>query len=308
MTVIKFKKETFAGTLWQYRLPYLFILPFMILFLIFIVIPAVMATCLAFFRYNSIQPPVFIGWDNFRYIFTEDQIFMKHVIPNTFKFALFVGPGGYFLSFFLAWLISLSPRKLKGYLLVSMYTPSITAGVMMSVIWIVLFSADRYGYLNNLLLNLGIIDTAKMWTTDKDYLMNCMIVVALWSNMGVGFLSMYAGIMNVDPTLYEAGRIDGIKSKLQELWYITIPAIFPMALFAAVMQVIGTFKASTIGVALSGTNPTPNYAGQLILNHMDDYGLIRLELGVANALSLVLLMTIYITSKACFNTMSSKDK
>jgi len=90
--------------------------------------------------------------------------------------------------------------------------------------------------------------------------------------MGVGFLAMLAGLLDVNPELYEAARIDGIKNRFQEIIYITIPSMRPQMLFGAVMALVSTFQAGAIGVVLSGSNPTPQYAGQLIVNHIEDYG------------------------------------
>ena len=127
--------------------------------------------------------------------------------------------------------------------------------------------------------------------------MPIMIIVALWGSMGVGFLAMLAGILNYDISIYEAAAIDGVRNRFQEIFYITIPMMKPQMLFGAVMSVVNTFQVGNIGVALSGTNPTPSYAGQLIVNHIEDYGFIRYEMGYAAAVSVVLLLIIYGTSK-----------
>ncbi|RAV19186.1 carbohydrate ABC transporter permease [Paenibacillus contaminans] len=288
-------------------LSYLFIAPFCITFIVYIMIPTVAAIVLSFTRFNSVEPPEFVGLLNYKVLLTQDLIFWKYAIPNTFLFAVVVGPVAYVLSFGLAWLISQLPSKIRLWYTLAMYTPSLTAGIAMGVIWLVLFSGDRLGYLNSFLLQLGIIDTQQLWTTDPKFLMKIMIIVTLWSSMGVGFLALLAGIQNVDPTLYEAGRIDGIKSRLQEIWYITIPAMKPQMLFGAVMATVGTFKAGAISTELSGSNPSPQYAGHLLINHIDDYGFIRYELGYASTISVVLLLVIYFTSKLCWRLFGSKE-
>ena len=107
------------------------------------------------------------------------------------------------------------------------------------------------------------------------------------------FLSMLAGILNINSEMYEAGYIDGISNRFQEIIYITIPSMKPQMLFGAVMAVINTFQTGAIGVQLSGANPTPQYAGQLIVNLIEDYGFIRYEMGYASAASVVLLVLIY---------------
>lgn len=290
-----------------YRLSYLFIAPFMICFMLFIIIPVIAAVYLSFTYFNTIQAPEFTGWANFQYLFSEDLLFLKHALPNTLKFAVIVGPGGLLLSFALAWLIAQIPDRYRLWLVLAFYAPSLTGGIVMQIIWTPLLSGDRIGYLNSFLLNLGLIDSPQLWTMDSAYLMNSMIVVTLWSSMGVGFLAILAGILNVDPTLYEAGRLDGIKSRLQEIWYITIPYMKPQMLFASVMAIVGAFKAGKIGEQLSGQSPTPQYAGHTLANHIDDYGLIRFEMGYAAAVSLVLLLMIYLFNRLSWRLFGNKE-
>jgi multiple sugar transport system permease protein len=292
--------------IWSYRMSYLFIAPFMICFLLFIVIPVLAAIGLSFTYFNAIQAPRFIGWANFQNLISQDLLFLKYALPNTFKFAIIVGPGGYAAAFLLAWLISQLPNGWRKWFALAMYTPSLTMGIAMSILWLPLLSGDRIGYLNSMLLDIGLIDTPKLWVTDKAYLMNSMIAVTLWSSMGVGFLAMLAGVLGVNPELYEAGRIDGMKSRLQEIWYITIPSMKPQMLFGAVMALVGTFKAGAIGVELSGTNPTPQYAGHLIINHIDDFGFVRFEMGYAAAISVFLLLLMYLSNKLCWGLFGSK--
>jgi multiple sugar transport system permease protein len=187
-----------------------------------------------------------------------------------------------------------APRTLLALLI---YSPSLTSGVTMQVVWIAFFSGDANGYLNSLLLQMGVIHEAVQWLQSETYLMPIMIFVTIWSSMGVGFLAMLSGILNIDSELYEAAYVDGLKNRFQEIRYITIPSMKPQLLFGAVMSIVSTFQAGSIGVQLSGSNPTPNYAGSLIMNHIEDYGYIRYEMGYASAISVVLLILIYVISK-----------
>lgn len=286
---------------------YALIAPFMICFCIFIVGPVLSATVLSFTSYDSIQPPKFTGLDNFVKMLTQDVVLMKYVIPNTLVFAVVVGPVGYALQFALAWMINKAPKKTSRPYIMAIYAPSIAGGVLISVVWQVFFSSDQLGYLNDFLLNLGVINTPVAWTQDKNWLLPIMIIVTLWSSMGVGFLSLFAGMQNVDEQLYEAGKIDGITSPLQELFYITIPSMKPQMLFSAVMAIVNALKSGSIGVQLSGQNPTPNYAGQLIQSHIEDYAFARFELGYATALSFMLLVVTYILSQICFKFLGTKE-
>jgi len=287
--------------------PAWFFTPYVILFTTFIIIPVVIAIFLSFTYFNTIQTPDLIGLKNYIELLTRDEVFMQYVLPNTFKFAFIVGPVGYLMSFILAWMLAQVPHKSRTVLAIILYSPSMTAGIAMGVIWTVLFSGDSTGYLNALLLNIGIVEEPIQFLTSPDYLMTIMIIVSLWGSMGVGFLAMLAGIMNIDPSLYEAAYVDGLRNRWQEIFYITIPSMKPQMLFGAVMAVVGTFQVGAIGVQLSGANPTPQYAGQLLVNHIEDFGFIRYLMGYASAISVVLLILIYSISKATWSLFGERD-
>lgn len=284
-----------------------FITPYVILFTVFIIVPVIIAIGLSFTYFNTIETPRFIGLRNYIELITRDEVFMQYVLPNTIKFAFIVGPVGYFMSFLLAWMLAQIPHKPRTVLAIILYSPSMTAGIAMTVVWTVLFSGDSTGYLNSLLLRMGLIQEPIQFLTSPQFLMNIMIVVSLWGSMGVGFLAMLAGILNIDQSLYEAAYVDGLKNRWQEIFYITIPAMKPQMLFGAVMAVVGTFQAGAIGVMLSGANPTPQYAGQLIVNHIEDYGFIRYLMGYASAVSVVLLLMVYLISRGTFKLLGERD-
>lgn len=287
--------------------PAWFVVPYWFLFAFFIIIPVFAAFALSFTFFNSIQAPTFVGINNYIELITLDTVFMRYVLPNTLRFAFIVGPVGYALSFIVAWMLSHLPKTPRTILAIIFYSPSLTAGVAMAAMWRIIFSGDAQGYLNAFLLDLGLIVEPIQFLQDPNMLMTIMIVVSLWSSIGVGFLAMLAGILNVDRTLYEAAYIDGIKNWVQEIIYVTIPAMKPQMIFGAVMAVVGTFQAGAIGVALSGTNPTPNYAGQLIVNHIEDFGFIRFMMGYAASVSVILLIMVYAISKITWKFLGEKD-
>lgn len=287
--------------------PAWFILPYWTMFAVFIIVPVVIAIGLSFTYFNSIQTPNYVGVTNYIELITVDTVFMQNVLPNTIKFALIVGPIGYLMSFLLAWMLAQIPGKSRTVLAIILYSPSLTMGVAMSSMWRIIFSGDSSGYLNSILLNWGIILEPIQFLQSPHFLMNIMIVVSLWSSMGVGFLAMLAGVLNIDQTLYEAAYMDGVKNRTQEIFYITIPQMKPQMLFGAVMAVVGTFQAGAIGVQLSGSNPTPQYAGQLIVNHIEDFGFIRYLMGYTSAISVVLLLMVYLLSKVTQKILGERD-
>jgi multiple sugar transport system permease protein len=277
-----------------------------LLFIIFIIVPVGAAFLLSFTFFDTIQFPSFIGLRNYITLLTQDELFMRYVLPNTITFAVIVGPGGYALAFLLAWMLAQLPRLPRTIFAVILYSPSMTAGVTMAVVWQALFSGDQLGRLNGFLMHLGLLQEPVQWLQSPQYLMTIMILVTLWSSMGIGFLAMLAGILEINPELYEAAALDGMNSRWQEIFYITIPSMKPQMLFGAVMAIVGTFQAGAIGVLLSGSNPTPRYAGQLIVNHIEDYGFLRYEMGYAAAISVVLLLMVLFFARV-FNRLFASD-
>lgn len=305
----KSNNETRDFRQWLYKEgnAYAFLSFYAVLFIIFIVVPVIVAFLLSFTYFDTIQFPKFNGLRNYIVLITQDDIFMKYVLPNTIKFAVIVGPGGYVLSFMLAWILAQLPRLPRTIMALILYSPSMTSGVAMSVVWKTLFSGDQNGYLNSFLMGLRIIQEPIQWLQSPHYLMTIMIVVTLWSSMGVGFLAMLAGILEINPEYYEAASLDGISNRFQEIIFITIPSMKPQMLFGAVMAIVGTFQAGAIGVTLSGGNPTPQYAGQLIVNHIEDYGFLRYEMGYAAAVSVVLLLMVLFFTRVANRLFASDN-
>lgn len=278
--------------------------PYLLLFTVFIVLPIISAVGLSFTQFDTIQFPRFVGMQNYIRLLTLDSVFMQHVLPNTIEYALIVGPGGYILSFVLAWILAQVTKVNRTILAIIIYSPSLTAGVIMTAVWRVIFSGDQMGYFNSVLMRMNLIAEPVQWLQSPAHLMTLIMIIALWSSMGVGFLAMLAGILNVNEELYEAAYIDGVRNRFQEVIYVTIPSMKPQMLFGAVMSIVATFSTGGIGVALSGSNPTPLYSGQVIVNHIEDYGFIRFEMGYAAALSVVLLFIIWGASKVAWSLFS----
>ena len=286
--------------------PAWFIVPYWSLFTIFIILPVIAAFFLSFTYFNAIETPNIIGINNYVELITIDSVFMQYVLSNTLRFALIVGPVGFAMAFLLAWMLAQIPPLARTILAIILYSPSLTLGVAMAAMWRIIFSGDANGYLNALLLSNNVILEPIQFLQSPQYLMTIMIIVSLWSSMGVGFLAMLAGVLNIDQTLYEAAYVDGIKNRTQEILYITLPSMRPQLLFGAVMAVVTTFQAGMIGVQLAGSNPTPQYAGQLIVNHIEDFGFIRYAMGYAAAISVVLLLIVYTISKVTFRVLGDK--
>jgi multiple sugar transport system permease protein len=272
---------------------YFMLLPFMVFFIIFTVVPVVMSLPMGFTNFNMIQTPKWVGLSNFYTLFVNDSVFLI-AVRNTLIFAIFTGPFSYILSFLIAWLINEMNPFLKTFFTFVYYAPSMTTSVY--VTWQLILSGDSYGYLNAILIDLGILNEPAQWLTDTTYILAVVIIVQLWMSMGAGFLAIRAGFQNIDKSMYEAGAIEGIKNRWQELFRITIPSMGPQLLFAAVMQISSSFTVGVVGQNLVGL-PSTDYAAHTIMNHATDYGYTRYEMGYSSAICFVLFVAMLLANK-----------
>jgi len=230
--------------------------------------------------------PNIVWFKNYISLFFDDDIFLI-AIKNTFVFAVLVGPASYLLSFLVAWFINELPPRIRAFVTLIFYAPSISGQVYL--IWGTLFAADSYGWINATLLDLGLIDSEIAFFQNEDWVMPLCVVVSLWTSLGTSFLSFIAGLQGVDRSLYEAGAVDGVKNRWQELYYITLPSMKPQLMFGAVMTITGSFGYGAIVTALAGF-PSVNYAAHTIVHHLEDYGGQRYEVGYSSAIAVVLFV------------------
>ena len=268
------------------------IAPFMIFFIVFTVIPVLMSLPMGFTDFDMVRPPKYVGLSNFTTLFLSDKIFIRS-IRVTLVFALLTGPVSYVLCFLLAWMINEMHPKLKTLFTLIFYAPSM-ANVY--TVWQLIFSGDMNGYMNSFLINLGIINSPVQWLTDGRYVLGVTIVVQLWISLGAGFLALRAGFQNIDRSMYEAGAIEGIRTRWQELIYIVIPSMGLQLMFAAVMQIVSSFTAGTVAQNLVGF-PSTDYKAHTIMTHAFDYGWQRFEMGYASAICLILFVAMFVCNK-----------
>ena len=265
---------------------YFMIAPFMILFFIFTIIPVALSLVLSFTSFNLLEWPKFIFMDNYITLFLDDDLFIT-ALKNTFIFAAVTGPASYLISYIVAWFINELPPRVRAIVTLIFYAPSIAGNVYL--IWGTLFSGDAYGWVNCILLDMGIIDTPILWFQNADYVMPLIIMVALWTSLGTSFLSFIAGLQGINKSLFEAGAIDGVKNRWQELWYITLPSMKPQLMFGAILSITGSFGFGGIVTALAG-NPSVDYVAYTLTHHLEEYQNNRWEVGYASAISFILFL------------------
>ena len=265
---------------------YFMVAPYMLLFTLFTVVPVVLSIVISFTDFNMLEFPNIVWLKNYVTLFFDDDIFLI-AIKNTFIFACIVGPASYIMSFLVAWFINELPPKIRALVTLVFYAPSISGQVYM--IWQTLFSSDSYGWANATLEKLGLIDAPINWFKDETYVMPLCIVVSLWTSLGTSFLAFIAGLQGIDRALFEAGAVDGVKNRWQELYYITLPSMKPQLMFGAIMSITGAFGFGGIVDALAGF-PSVNYCAHTIMHHLSDYGGARYEIGYSSAIAVLLFL------------------
>ena len=268
---------------------YFMLAPFLLLFIIFTVLPVVLSIFLSLTDFNMLQMPHFLGIDNYMRLFLDDEIFIL-AIQNTMIFAAITGPVSYILALLVAWFINELPPKIRAIVTLVFYAPSISGNAYL--IWKTLFSSDSYGWANAVLIKYGIITQPILWFQDADFVMPLCIVVALWTSLGTAFLSFIAGFQTIDRSMYEAAAVDGIKNRWQELWYITLPTMRPQLMFGAVLAITNSFGFGAVVDALCGF-PSVDYAAHTIMHHLSDYGGSRYEIGYASAIAVILFIIMF---------------
>jgi len=277
---------------WETRSSYLMLAPWLILFTVFTIVPILASIGLSFTSFNMLEKPTFVGFNNYVRLLLDDEIFLQ-VFKNTLVFAFVTGPVSYVLSFLLAWMINEYTPGVRSIWTLIFYAPSLAGNIF--YVWTIIFSGDYYGFLNSWLMKFGMIKEPIDWIGNSSYVLGVLLTVQIWLSFGAGFLSFIAGFQGIDNSLYEAGRIDGIRYRWQELWYITIPSMTPQLLFGAVMQISSSFGVSEV-IKQVGGFPTRGYAGDTIGTYIIDYGTVRFEMGYACTLSVVLFLIMVFTN------------
>lgn len=285
------------------KVGYLCMAPFLILFFLFTILPVLISVVLSFTDYDMLSLPHFTGFQNYSYMFLEDDVFLI-ALKNTMLFAVIVGPVTYIMSFMMAWLIC-RLHKLRDFFSLAFYAPSICSGVAISTIWLYFFSPDAYGFINNFLMNLGLISTPIRWTLDTRYVFGVVMFISIWMGMGTSFLTFIAGFQGLSEELFEAAKIDGIRFAAQELVYITLPQMKPQLLFGAINSIVAAFGAFDICVSVAGL-PSVDYAAHTLVCHLYDYAFIRFEMGYASAAAVVLFLITFVVGKIVRKVLASE--
>nr|WP_225229154.1 sugar ABC transporter permease [Paenibacillus gallinarum] len=280
------KWKLFVKDIKRDRHAYVLLAPYVLLFMLFTVLPVVISIFFSFTSFNMLESPSWVGWENYSKLLWNDDVFLIG-LKNTMIFAVITGPVSYIACFVFAWLINELKPKVRAFMTLVFFAPSISGNVFF--IWQIIFSGDSYGIMNGLLMKIGVIYEPILWLQDTKYMLAIIIIVQLWLSLGTSFLAFIAGLQTVDRTLYEAGAVDGIKNRWQEVWFITLPSMRPQLMFGAVIQITASLAVADVAMALAGF-PSVQYGAHTVVTHLVDYGTIRFEMGYASAIATVLFV------------------
>lgn len=287
------RRRFFFRDIKTYKTCYAFLAPYALIFALFYVVPVIVSICYGFTYYNVLQPARFIFMQNYINLILVDDIFLT-AIKNTFLIAAITGPIGYIAAFLFAWLIHELPKRIRAIAVLVFYAPTISGQVYL--IWTFIFAGDSYGYANAIGTSIGILEKPVLWLTNPQYMLTIVIIVILWASLGTGFLAFIAGLNTIPDDQYEAGYVDGIKNRWQELWYITLPNMKSMLMFGAITSITTAFNTADVTMALCGF-PSTDYAARTVVTHLIDYGSYRFEMGYASAIATVLFLVMYLCNK-----------
>lgn len=290
-SMITVNKKSVLSRMKENSSSYFFLIPFLITFLLFTVLPVLSAMGLSLTNFNMVSMPKWLGITNYATMFLDDSVFVI-AVKNTIIFAFLTGPISYIMSVLLAWLVNEVGKNLRVALTLIFYAPSVCGNAI--VIWTYIFSGDAYGFINSTLIKMGFINDPINWLIDPTYNLTVVIIIQLWLSLGAGFLAFIAGFQTIDRSIYEAGAIDGIRNRFQELWYLTLPSMRPQLMFGAVMQIAGSFSVSAVPMALTGF-PSTNHSTTTLVTHILDSGTTKMEMGYACAMATVLFVVMIIT-------------
>jgi multiple sugar transport system permease protein len=269
------RKQAVAG--------YLFILPNLIGFMIFVFLPLLSSLFLSFFNWDLINTPVFIGFDNFIKMFQE-PLFRKTLI-NTVYYTLGVVPLTVIFGMILAVLVN---SVKKGFIYkFSFFMPYLIPMVGAALIWQSIYMPN-FGILTYLLDLIGI--TSPQWLSDPDWAMPAIIIMSVWKNIGFTFIVLLAGLQGIPNRYYEAAEIDGANS-IQQFFRITVPLLTPTIFFTVVISMIDSFKVFDQAFILTKGGPAD--ATKTLVYYIYTQGFEYFRMGYASAVGWFLLIVIF---------------
>ena len=283
----------------QRLMGYIFLLPTAVLFLIFTVVPFIMAFYLSFFEYNLLEVGESVGFEYYRAAFSNTE-FMKSFL-NILIYAVMYVPSIIIISL-LAAVLGNSELFGSKAMRIIFYLPCITGSIATAYVWRWMFDVDS-GVFNGILGMFGLPES--QWLSSRSYLvMVCVVMVSVWSGIGNNMLIFLAALKGVSPELYEAAKLDGA-NKMQTLWYITVPSIAPTMYFITTMSIIGAFQMFDLVYAMVPSNSMEWGRTPVVMIY--EIGFTRFRGGLGTAMSIILFAVIMVVT-FLFQRVAKEDK
>ncbi|GIP31454.1 carbohydrate ABC transporter permease [Paenibacillus sp. J2TS4] len=265
--------------------PYLFVLPNLAIFSVFIVVPALFGLIYSFTDYDGINKMNFIGFENYAYIFQDSEFWAA--LRRTAVYAVFVVPLLFAAALGIAILL-IQQIKGKGIFRAIVYWPTMISLIIVGLTWKWIFGGS-FGIANYILESMGMQPVG--WLTDPFFANASVIVATLWSRVGFFMVIFMAGLQSIPQDYYEAAKIDGA-GKIRSFFSITMPLLKPTSLLVLMLSLIDAFKAYPLMFALTGGGPGRETT--YVVQHIYQTGFTAQELGLASAMSVVLFIIIAI--------------
>ncbi len=266
--------------------PYLFIAPFVVLFLTFTLYPLVKSVLLSFYITNGPKSQVFVGLDNFRFLW-GDPAFHK-AVWNTSFYAFCSVFLQLPLSLGLALLLNSSMVKGRNFFRFSFFSPHLVGQVFVAVLFSVIF-IPKFGLFNRVLH--ALFDTAidTKWLGNPDLVMPALVLTSLWMYVGFNMIYFLAALQSVDKELYEAAQVDGA-GPVKQFVHVTLPGIRSVAVFVTVLSTIGSFQLFELPYVMLNNTSGPDNAGLTVVMYLYQNGFVSGDLGYASAIGWTLTM------------------
>lgn len=286
--------KTSYFTLQKRMAPYLFVAPFVILFLLFGLYPLVKSFVLAFFITNGPKSQTFVGLENFRYLL-RDPDFHK-ALWNTCVYAFYSVFLQLPLSLALALALNSRMVKARNFFRLSFFSPNLVGQVFVAVLFSVIFLPE-FGLLNRALhwLTAGGIPRDMKWLQNPAMVMPALVLTSLWMYVGFNMIYFLAALQNVEKDLLEAAQVDGANA-IQRFIHVTLPSIKPVAIFVLVLSTIGSFQLFELPFVLLQQGAGPDNAGLTVVMYLYINGFDAGDLGYASTVGWTLALLILIVS------------
>ena len=279
---------------------YLFMLPFMIFFVGFVLYPMFMCVYTSFFDATMGREDIFVGFDNYIQL-SRDPIFWKG-LWNTLIIVLVSVPVTCAFSLWVASAISKMPVAATSAFRCIFYLPVVTGSVAVTVVWKWMFN-NYYGIFNYLGNNLGLFDERINWLGDERFALGCIILILLTTSVGQPIVLYVSALDNVDKSLVEAAEVDGA-TQMQAFWKIKWPQMMPTTLYILVITTINSFQCFALIQLL--TSGGPNNSTMTIMYYIYYNAFKLYKYGYGNAMGVILAIIIAILSAVQFKLGQEK--